>query len=183
MELITKSKLRSIGDSYVRTFSAQKLSDSVNESKVRNSHDNEITVFLSHKHSDTEDLKRAIALFKRLGVSVYVDWLDEEMPKKTSGVTAQKIKQKIKSNKKFVLLATEDAISSKWCNWELGYGDANKYFEHIAILPIKNDYTDFSGSEYLQIYPVISLKDSSETDFIVTDPNGTTKDLKQWLQS
>jgi hypothetical protein len=141
-------------------------------------------VFLSHKHSDTEDLRWAIALFKQLGVSVYIDWMDEEMPKKTNGETAQKIKQKIKSNKKFVLLATEDAISSKWCNWELGYGDAHKYIEHIAILPVKSDYTDFSGSEYLQIYPVISLKYSfSDADFIVTYPNETTKDLKQWLQS
>ncbi|MDR0613446.1 MAG: toll/interleukin-1 receptor domain-containing protein [Dysgonamonadaceae bacterium] len=184
MELITKSKLKSIGDSYVRTFNAQKLSDSVNESKIRNSYYNEVTVFLSHKHSDTDELRRAIALFKRLGVSVYVDWMDEEMPQKTSEVTAQKIKQKIKANKKFVLLATEDAISSKWCNWELGYGDAHKYIEHIAILPVKSDYTDFSGSEYLLIYPVISLQYSfSDTDFIVTYPNGATKDLKQWLQA
>ncbi|MDR1877514.1 MAG: toll/interleukin-1 receptor domain-containing protein [Flavobacteriaceae bacterium] len=184
MELITKSKLKSIGESYVKTFSVQKLSDSVNESKIRNSYSNEVTVFLSHKHFDTEDLKRTIALFKRLGVDVYIDWMDEEMPQKTSGETAQKIKQKIKSNKKFVLLATEDAISSKWCNWELGYGDAHKYIEHIAILPVKSDYTDFSGSEYLQIYPVISLKYSfRDTEFIVTYPNGTTKDLKQWLQS
>lgn len=183
MNIITKSQLRSIGESYVRTFSAQKLSDSVNESKTRSSYYNEITVFLSHKHSDKEELSRAIALLKKLGVAVYVDWLDVEMPQKTSGVTAAKIKDKIKANKKFVLLATEDAIASKWCNWELGYGDAQKYINHIAILPVKNDYSDFSGSEYLQIYPVISQKYSFiDTDFIVTYPNGITKSLQEWLQ-
>jgi hypothetical protein len=184
MEIISKSRLKSIGDDYVRTFSSQKLTDSVNESRTRRSYSNEVTVFLSHKHSDIEELKRTIALFKSLGVDVYVDWMDEEMPKKTSGETAKRIKEKIKLNRKFVLLATEDAIASKWCNWELGYGDAQKYIEHIAILPVKNDNSDFTGSEYLQIYPVISPKYSlGNQEFIVTYPNGVTKDLKQWLQS
>lgn len=112
-------------------------------------------IFLSHKHDEKEFLEGAISFLKSNGVEVYVDWLDEGMPKTTSGETAARIKEKIKENHKFILLATEAAINSKWCNWELGLGDAAKYIEHIALLPIKKDYTDFSGSEYLEIYPYI----------------------------
>jgi hypothetical protein len=112
-------------------------------------------IFLSHKHDEKENLEGAISLFKTFGVDIYVDWLDEGMPKTTSGQTAVRIKQKIRESNKFILLATDGAINSKWCNWELGLGDAAKYIEHIALLPIKKDFNDFSGREYLEIYPYI----------------------------
>jgi hypothetical protein len=97
---------------------------------------NEIVVFLSHKHDEITVLRDVISMLKNLGVNIYVDWMDNDMPKSTSGETALKIKNKIKSCKKFIFLATESAIASKWCNWELGYGDAHKYRENIAIMPI-----------------------------------------------
>lgn len=112
-------------------------------------------IFLSHKHNEKEFLEGAISLLKSYGVDVYVDWLDDGMPKTTSDQTAVRIKEKIKENHKFILLATEGAINSKWCNWELGLGDAAKYIENIALLPIKKDNNDFLGSEYLEIYPYI----------------------------
>tara|TARA_R110001583_G_scaffold122569_1_gene273867 strand:- start:36564 stop:37145 length:582 start_codon:yes stop_codon:yes gene_type:complete len=117
-------------------------------------------IFLSHKHDEKEYMEGAISLLKSYGVDIYVDWLDEGMPKTTSGKTAVRIKQKIKENHKFILLATEGAINSKWCNWELGLGDAAKYIDHIAVLPVKKEYSDFSGSEYLEIYPYIFNIDS-----------------------
>lgn len=117
-------------------------------------------IFLSHKHDEKEYLEGAVSLLKNYGIDVYVDWQDDGMPKTTSGETAVRIKQKIRENHKFILLATETAINSKWCNWELGLGDAAKYIEHIALLPIKREYSDFSGSEYLSIYPYIFNIDS-----------------------
>ena len=67
---------------------------------------------------------------------------------------------------KFILLATNSAVESKWCNWELGYGDAQKYREHIALFPMKpKDASDFEyrGSEYMQIYPYICYFNGTET--------------------
>ena len=124
MSFITESQLTN----YRR--SAKSYSMSLNESL--SSFKNESTlyktkIFLSHKHDEREFLEGAISLLKSYGVDIYVDWLDEGMPKTTSGQTAVRIKQKIKSNDKFILLATEEAIDSKWCNWELGLGDAAKY--------------------------------------------------------
>lgn len=117
------------------------------------------------------------------------------MPKTTSGLTASRIKEKIKQNHKFILLATEAAINSKWCNWELGLGDAAKYMEHIAIMPIKNDHSNFTGSEYLQIYPYIENLDnsgyiknsykSSGAYVVFPSINGNDKivSLADWLKS
>jgi len=142
-----------------------------------------ITVFLSHKHDEVIVLEDVICMLKSLGVFVYVDWLDEGMPKETCGDTACRIKQKIKECKKFILLATEGAIASKWCNWELGYGDAHKYLDNIAIMPITEKRREvFSGSEYLQIYPVIK----SDYEYIVTgcyvEYEGKRISLVEWLK-
>ena len=134
------------------------LNESINARK-RNVYSYEITVFLSHKHSDKPILESVIALLNGLGVYVYMDWDDDGMPSTTSGYTAQRIKQKIRDCKKFILLATEDAIASKWCNWELGYGDAFRYRDNIAIMPIPEKRNSiFSGNEYLQIYPIIKTE-------------------------
>ncbi|MEL4306920.1 toll/interleukin-1 receptor domain-containing protein [Joostella sp. CR20] len=152
MSFITESELRNqrrSSKSYYMT-----LNESLNSFKGESSLF-KTKIFLSHKHDEREYLEGAISFLKSYGVDVYVDWLDDGMPKTTSRRTADRIKQKIKDNHKFILLATEGAISSKWCNWELGLGDAAKYINHIAILPIKKDYSDFSGSEYLEIYPYI----------------------------
>ncbi len=151
-------------------------------------------IFLSHKHDEKEILDGAISFLKNEGVDVYVDWMDEEMPKSTSGITASLIKEKIKENDKFILLATDGAINSKWCNWELGLGDAAKYIENIALLPVRRDGSDFSGSEYLDIYPYIEYEDGSNQyingiyilkGFYVKTPleNGNRKllPLKTWL--
>jgi len=97
-------------------------------------------------------------LLQNLGISVYIDWLDEGMTASTSGRTAQILKQKIKDYNKFILVATDDAIASKWCNWELGLGDAEKYDkDKIALFPIRQEHRNWSGAEYLQIYPTIEF--------------------------
>lgn len=151
-------------------------------------------IFLSHKHDELEALDGAISFLKNEGASIYVDWLDEGMPKTTSGVTASRIKEKIKENDKFIFLATEAAINSKWCNWELGLGDADKYIDNIALLPVEKDGTNFSGAEYLQIYPFIEYQNGLNkyvngnfiySGFYVRYPsnnsNYTIIKLKDWL--
>lgn len=152
MSFINESQLKSFGKS-TKTYNLtlnESLRNFKNESKFLKT-----KIFLSHKHDELEQLEGAISFLKDNSVDVYVDWLDEGMPKTTSGQTAVRIKEKIRENDKFILLATEGAINSKWCNWELGLGDSAKYINNIAVLPIKKDYSDFTGNEYLEIYPYI----------------------------
>lgn len=127
---------------------------------------NVTTVFISHKHDELTELKSIIGfLQKTYGVRVYIDSRDSTMPSKTSGKTAETLKVRIKQCKKFILLATNEAINSKWCNWELGYGDANKFPSNIALFPMKPkdkyDY-EYNGNEYLSIYPYIVYYDGTE---------------------
>lgn len=122
------------------------------------------TIFLSHKHDDLEDLKGFIGYLERnYNVECYIDSDDPGMPEKTSGETAERIKKFIKTTDRFILLATDNAIGAPWCNWELGYGDAQKYKDKIAILPMKNTWREvYSGNEYMQIYPHIVRVESSD---------------------
>lgn len=124
------------------------------------------SVFISHKHDDLEDLKGIIGFLENeYGVKAYIDSRDPSMPKKTSGETATNIKDRIKKCDKFILLATNGAIESKWCNWELGYGDAQKFHDNIALFPMKPKGTydsEYKGSEYMQIYPYIVYCNGTE---------------------
>src|SRR5256885_1958071 len=71
-------------------------------------------------------VEQAITLLRTLTAKAYVDWMDETMSEKPNGITGQKIKSMILANGKFILLANDAAIASKWCNWEFGIGDAYK---------------------------------------------------------
>lgn len=118
-----------------------------------------VTVFISHKHNELEELKGIIGfLQKNYNVKVYIDSQDPTLPRITSAKTAAEIKSRIQKCDKFILLATNAAVESKWCNWELGYGDALKYKNNdIAILPMqpKGISSQYKGNEYLNIYPHI----------------------------
>ncbi len=161
-----------------------KIFSDASENRERKKRTYEISVFLSHKHNETEIIKQAVILFKGLGVNVYVDWLDSEMPKTTNGYTAKKIKERIRQCDKFVLLATERAIESKWCNWELGYGDSQKYSKDIAVMPITNtEGGAFSGSEYLAIYPIITSGFTYSTGTYYVEFEGKKVKLSEWLKN
>lgn len=189
MKLITESELRSFGKTeYSVEFSKNALESYRAESKA-----NKTTIFLSHKHDESNEiLDGAIQFLNGFDVEVYMDWLDEEMPKFTSGETAKKIKEKIRENDKFILLATEEAINSKWCNWELGLGDAAKYRNNIALLAVQKDNSDYTGSEYLNIYPYITYENGTNTYtngkyitkgyYVRYSDNYTIVPLKTWLQ-
>ena len=159
---------------------------------------NSNTVFLSHAHSDLKDLQGVIGLLKEYGVAVYIDRMDNKTPKETSEETAKRIKDVIKFSKKFILLATEKAIETYWCNWELGFGDTHKFIDNIAILPMKETGTydhNYKGNEYLQLYPQIDYNKAFtnihghffKEGYYVKKPankEGTAyiKELSEWLK-
>jgi len=182
MAIITKSKLTRIADS--KAGYTQK-SVILNESRsFNNKISAKTSIFLSHSHHDSAYVQDVVVLLRKMGVDVYVDWMDDNMPKETSGETAKKLKQKIKENDKFVFLATNKSIESKWCNWEIGFGDAHKYIDKIALFPLKDDnYTDWKGSEYLQIYPYIIESDYTADYYTVVFTDKTEKSLQEWLKS
>lgn len=179
--------------SRTKTFSADNIIN-LNESVSRD--ETRPMIFLSHKHDEFSILQDVIAFLKQEGVDVYVDWMDEDMPAYTSAETAVKLKSKIKSADKFILIATADAINSKWCNWELGLGDAAKYIKNIALFPVNKTSESFGGAEYLRIYPYIEFEEGNNVyksgasvvkGYYVRTPLDDSTDritpLKKWLVS
>lgn len=167
----------------------QKGIDSINESLGKRDWSNftgQKTIFLSHSHLDENIIKQAIIFLDSLNVNGYVDWMDEDLPVITSGATAIELKGKITSSDKFVLLATNNAIISKWCNWELGFADSHKYINHLAILPIIENDGTWEGSEYLQIYPRIEIDVRNELHqrqayVFLKFPNGQKISFNKWM--
>ncbi|MEG0928706.1 MULTISPECIES: toll/interleukin-1 receptor domain-containing protein [Weeksellaceae] len=193
MSYISESQLANYR-SRTKTFSADNIV-SLNESHSRDK--TRPMIFLSHKHDEYSIMQDVIAFLKDEGVNVYVDWMDPSMPAYTNAETAHKLKEKIKTSDKFILVATTNAINSKWCNWELGLGDAAKYIKNIALFPINKTYETFKGSEYLAIYPRIEYQDGTTKYsggayipkgyyvFYPADINGQSYlyPLKEWLKS
>lgn len=135
MQLIYKSSIEAIANretNYNSTIEDQ----IVNEARLYGPSLHRTSVFLSHSHLDAKLIKPVVVFLRTMKVDVYVDWMDETMSQKTSGETARRLKDKIKQNDKFIFLATDNSLTSKWCNWEVGYGDAQKYIEKIAIFPL-----------------------------------------------
>lgn len=187
---------------YYKVRSLNKSLESINEQYAFDSAYNlqKTKVFLSHNHDDLEDLKGVIGLLEEeFNVNVYIDSKDETMPKTTSGETASQIKTRIKKCDKFILLATNGAIESKWCNWELGFGDANKFENNnLALFPMCDkaySESSYKGNEYLEVYPFIVYEAGySKFDngscipkgyYVVTRKNGINhyKSLEKWLVS
>lgn len=186
MSIITKSELRTFAansDFSTRSYFANKKIN-LSEAKSKSIR----TVFLSHSHSDKDTIEPTVTFLKSIGVNVYVDWKDSSMPAITNAETANKIKENIKNHDRFVLLASPDAIKSNWVNWELGYGDAHKYINNIAIFPVQDYDGQWKDAEYLRIYPRVekireynSILQYYVDRFYVVNPDGSKVSLQTWL--
>jgi hypothetical protein len=138
------------------------------------------TVFLSHSHDDRAIVEPVRTLLAAQGVYLYVDWKDPEMPAVTSPETARKIKLRITAADKFVMLASNTSLRSRWVPWELGIGDIDKGLPNVAVFPITPDYGKWEGSEYVGIYS--RIEEATNGELAVFEPgqiNGIT--LKAWL--
>ncbi len=151
----------------------------VSEARQYSRHLYTTSVFLSHSHSDREEVERVAALLRTLGVDVYVDWMDSTMSSSPDGTTAERLKEKIRTNDKFIFMATNSGVASKWCNWEVGIADTVKQINgQLALLPIADNSGHWTGNEYLQIYPRI---EEANGDYYVITPAGSRQPLSLWL--
>ena len=119
-----------------------------------------VTIFLSHSHKDKDLIKGLIAVLAEQGVLVYVDWNDGEMPRVTSRVTAERIKRRIGEMQLFAVLATHNAMDSKWVPWETGVADQKKAESCMFVIPVADSSGKYPGSEYLQLYQRFELDSS-----------------------
>jgi hypothetical protein len=115
------------------------------------------TAFLCHSHHDRNLVEKLVALFAAAGVELYVDWQDHTMPPTPTKQTAEKIQAKIRDLDIFLYLATPNSSNSKWCPWEIGFGDSAKGKEKILVVPTRSS-TGIAGQEYLSLYRSIQIE-------------------------
>ena len=181
MSILSKSRLTALTASRpgYRTFS-----EVLNEVKNERRPLAETTIFLSHSHEDLKDgsVDKTIVFLRNLGIRIYIDSHDSSMPPLTNADTANKIKRAVTDNRKFIFLATNNSIKSRWCNWELGFGDAKKYINHIALFPLSEDSGSWQGNEYLRIYPRIEETTQGSNIYRVMYPDGKQLSVTDWLK-
>ncbi|MGL5829634.1 MAG: toll/interleukin-1 receptor domain-containing protein [Angustibacter sp.] len=115
-------------------------------------------VFLSHAYLDAQLILGVKAILESAGMSVYVDWLDdEELDRATvTAATASKLRERMRQSKSLVFATSRASVDSKWMPWELGYFDGLRGSGRIAIFPLVAAAGDrFVGQEYLGLYPRI----------------------------
>ena len=110
------------------------------------------TIFLSHSHKDRTQAEGLVYYLASLGIKVYVDWNDSDMPRITNRDTAEKIKGEIKTKALFLILATSNALQSRWVPWEIGIADQCKGDQRMLLIPVADYSGRFDGNEYLQLY-------------------------------
>jgi hypothetical protein len=131
-------------------------------------------VFLSHSILDAELILGVKVLLEKRGYSVYVDWdSDGDLDRSVvSPKTAAILRTRMRQSKSLLYVATENAGTSKWMPWELGYFDGFKK-GGVAILPVlDSENASFRGQEYLGLYPVVTkdfYKDGIKRDVFVED--------------
>lgn len=116
-------------------------------------------IFLCHSYLDRDEVKGLSIELKRLGYSVYVDWIvDPHLNRENvTKEAASHIRKRLHSSKTLLLAISVNAPVSKWMPWELGYVDGHT--SNCAIIPVSKDTVapkSYKGVEYLSLYPFIT---------------------------
>lgn len=156
MAYFTKQEVRNYAKSSVaaslESYSS-KLESIVESQKYKYHFD----VFLSHSVKDAERVLGFVRILEDMGKKVYVDWVVDKQLSRDSVTkeTAETLRTRMKQSSRLLYLATDNASSSKWMPWELGYFDGLKSGK-VAILPLVDSaYSSFQGQEYLGLYSAL----------------------------
>lgn len=111
-------------------------------------------IFLSHSFSDKVLVKGVWVRMRKMGYSVYVDWINDPGLDRANvnSATAELLRNRMSQCSALFYAVSGNSSSSKWMAWELGFKDGE--FASSAILPIVEQpgQATYSGLEYLGLY-------------------------------
>lgn len=187
MTFITEQQIRerfqqARRQSNVRSFSASTV---LNEERQIADSTKSFDIFLSHSSDDNEFVAGIKLFLQDFGFTVYVDWNDPELnPNNVTPKTAGILRERMSHCKSLIYTYSDNAKSSRWMPWELGYFDGLKN-SMVAVLPILSDFRkSIQGSEYIGLYHVIDIAKIDGTDQRSLWVNDGTKhvNLSDWLK-
>lgn len=133
-------------------------------------------VFLSHSSLDSELVLHLMSILNSKGLTVYVDWVEDQTALKrnlTSGDTAKVLIERIKSSRVILYVKTSQSALSLWTPWELGYAQA--IGKKITVLEIEY----IAGTpQYLDIYDKSKLM---EDGTIMVDDQDEILPIEMWI--
>ena len=172
------------GEAYSRNAASIFLKNRANEFEYSEKYD----VFLSHAYTDARIVRQVRRRLLDLGLSVYVDWIEDKQLDRgnVNSSTALVLRNRMNNCGSLIYLTSDAAEKSVWMPWELGYMDS--FTNRVAIAPIvDDDDAEFSGREYLSIYPYIELTDSysfaRQSDGKFKSVDGWVRDSYEWIVS
>lgn len=174
MAYLTKDDVRKAARTRVQKSASRTAKQILSESVRASASQDRFDIFLSHASEDAEIVLGVREVLTGLGLSVYVDWIDDSQLSRenVTSENAEVLRLRMRSSKSMIFLTTTNSSSSKWMPWELGFFDGLRS-GFIGILPIV-DYASgtFSGQEYLGLYPVVEnlpLSDGSGSRLCVVE--------------
>jgi hypothetical protein len=193
MPLITSAELNRLATEF-RASDVSRMTKSADVILLDQSRASATTfdVFLSHSFMDATLILGLLALLTKHGIKTYVDWIvDPQLDRnQVSSATAERVRERMRRCGALLYAHSNNAATSKWMPWELGYFDG--FRSTVAIVPIAQvDTETFSGREYLGLYPYIDASNAriwinrgSAPDRIFGSLSSTAnqfKPLRQWL--
>lgn len=166
-----------LGETYSKTAASTYLKNRAEEFDWSKQYD----VFLSHAFTDARIVRQIRRRLIDEGLTVYVDWIEDKHLSRSqvSSHTAFVLRNRMNNCESIIYLTSEAAEKSVWMPWELGYMDAKN--KKVAIAPIlDDDEAEFSGREYLGIYPSIQI---SETSMLAYQSDGKFKGISAWSRN
>lgn len=160
MAYFTKQEVRNYAKRSI-TASVESYSNKLESIVESQNNQRQFDVFLSHSIRDEELVLGIVEFLKQMGKEVYVDWIEDRQLSRSSVTpeTAETLRQRMNQSSRLLYLATDNASSSKWMPWELGYFDGLKSGK-VAILPLVDySFSSFKGQEYLGLYPALDKDD------------------------
>ncbi|MFC7377732.1 toll/interleukin-1 receptor domain-containing protein [Brevundimonas sp. GCM10030266] len=134
-------------------------------------------IFLSHSMRDAGLVLGVKKILEASGKTVYVDWIeDPELDRNAISVgTAETLRKQMRKSDSCFYLHSRHSRTSLWMPWELGFFDGMN--GNVAILPLipPNGHLDFSGQEYLELYPKVDFTDISSSPNIYINKSAKTE--------
>lgn len=142
-------------------------------------------IFLSHSYLDKDIIIGLKGQLEKMKYSVYVDWIEDDDldRRKVTKETADIIRKRMKNCKCLFFAISVSSSTSKWMPWECGYFDGLK--GRVSILPVtKSTQSNFSGQEYLSLYPYVDktkTQDGSKDVLWINESSEVYITFDKWL--
>lgn len=155
VKAVSKIFLKEARNTISRTKSAEYIKQ-LTEKKNRPVERSETSVYVCFDPADEEFLVSVLLLLDSAGINVYPVWSNSTSETDQGHCDSDLIRKNIARCSKFVMIASANALQSTRCNWELGIGDALRYPDNIAVMPvIEQRGSNWSAAAYIQTFPML----------------------------